>query len=136
MGFLNVTEDRLLALREKHRPAVLAVTEERSQGGPVRKDPKGLASKLYSFKHDPESFIKETKPEERPGDKKIGNKTSDSNSNSASLDEYLNNLNIDSHVDSLPDVQEQVTCSVLLAYPIKKSLLGFFTLFYLASSRG
>ncbi|XP_075087125.1 uncharacterized protein LOC107761523 isoform X2 [Nicotiana tabacum] len=108
MGFLNVTEDRLLALREKHRPAVLAVTEERSQGGPVRKDPKGLASKLYSFKHDPESFIKETKPEERQGDKKIGNKTSDSNSNSASLDEYFNNLNIDSHVDSLPDLQEQV----------------------------
>lgn len=136
MGFLNVTEDRLLALREKHRPAVLAVTEERSQGGPVRKDPKGLASKLYSFKHDPESFIKETKPEERQGDKKIGNKTSDSNSNSASLDEYFNNLNIDSHVDSLPDLQEQVTCSVLLAYPIKKSLLGFFTLFCLAFSRG
>ncbi|XP_018630586.1 uncharacterized protein [Nicotiana tomentosiformis] len=108
MGFLNVTEDRLLALREKHRPAVLAVTEERPQGGPVRKDPKGLASKLYSFKHDPESFIKETKPEERQGDKKIGNKTSDSNSNSASLDEYFNNLNIDSHVDSLPDLQEQV----------------------------
>lgn len=108
MGFLNVTEDRLLALREKHRPAVLAVTQETSKGGPVKKDPKGLASKLYSFKHDPESFMKETKPEEQSGEKKTGNKISDSNSNSANLDEFLNSLNIDSHVDSLPDLEEQV----------------------------
>ncbi|KAM3325292.1 TBC1 domain family member 8B isoform X2 [Capsicum chacoense] len=108
MGFLNVTEDRLLALREKHRPAVLAVTQEKSTGGPVKKDPKGLASKLYSFKHDPESFLKETKPEEESGDKNTGNKISDSNSNSASVDEFLNSLNIDSHVDSLPGLQEQV----------------------------
>lgn len=108
MGFLNVTEDRLLALREKHRPAVLAVTQERSKGGPVKKDPKGLASKLYSFKHDPDSFMKETKPEECSGDKKTDNKISDSNSNSASMDEFLNSLNIDSHMDSLPGLQEQV----------------------------
>ncbi|KAH0640978.1 hypothetical protein KY285_037564 [Solanum tuberosum] len=108
MGFLNVTEDRLLALREKHRPAVLAVTRERSKGGPVKKDPKGLASKLYSFKHDPDSFMKETKPEECSGDKKTDNKISDSNSNSASMDEFLNSLNIDSHMDSLPGLQEQV----------------------------
>ncbi|KAM3341037.1 TBC1 domain family member 8B isoform X2 [Capsicum galapagoense] len=108
MGFLNVTEDRLLALREKHRPAVLAVTQEKSTGGPVKKDPKGLASKLYSFKHDPESFLKETKPEEESGDKNTGNKISESNSNSASVDEFLNSLNIDSHVDSLPGLQEQV----------------------------
>ncbi|MCD7452816.1 hypothetical protein HAX54_018257 [Datura stramonium] len=108
MGYLNVTEDRLLALREKHRPAVLAVTQERSKGGPVKKDPKGLASKLYSFKHDPESFVKETKPEERSGDKKTGNKVSDSSSNSENLDEFLNSLNIDAHVDSLPGLQEQV----------------------------
>ncbi|XP_049407203.1 uncharacterized protein LOC125870742 isoform X3 [Solanum stenotomum] len=108
MGFLNVTEDRLLALREKHRPAVLAVTQERSKGGPVKKDPKGLASKLYSFKHDPDSFMKETKPEECSGAKKTDNKISDSNSNSASMDEFLNSLNIDSHMDSLPGLQEQV----------------------------
>ncbi|WMV44817.1 hypothetical protein MTR67_038202 [Solanum verrucosum] len=108
MGFLNVTEDRLLALREKHRPAVLAVTQERSKGGPVKKDPKGLASKLYSFKHDPDSFMKETKPEECSGVKKTDNKISDSNSNSASMDEFLNSLNIDSHMDSLPGLQEQV----------------------------
>ncbi|KAH0634756.1 TBC1 domain family member 8B-like [Solanum tuberosum] len=108
MGFLNVTEDRLLALREKHRPAVLAVTQERSKGGPVKKDPKGLASKLYSFKHDPDSFMKETKPEECSGDKKTDNKISDSNSNSTSMDEFLNSLNIDSHMDSLPGLQEQV----------------------------
>ncbi|XP_069145325.1 uncharacterized protein [Solanum lycopersicum] len=108
MGFLNVTEDRLLALREKHRPAVLAVSQERSKGGPVKKDPKGLASKLYSFKHDPDSFMKEMKPEECSGDKKTDNKISDSNSNSASMDEFLNSFNIDSHVDSLPGLQEQV----------------------------
>ncbi|KAK4731031.1 hypothetical protein R3W88_024019 [Solanum pinnatisectum] len=108
MGFVNVTEDRLLALREKHRPAVLAVTQERSKGGLVKKDPKGLASKLYSFKHDPDSFMKETKPEECSGDKKRDNKISGSNSNSASMDEFLNSLNIDSHMDSLPGLQEQV----------------------------
>ncbi|CAN4121624.1 unnamed protein product [Withania somnifera] len=108
MGFLNVTEDRLLALREKHRPAVLAVTQEISKEGSAKKDLKGLASKLYSFKHDPESFMVETEPEERSGENKTGNKISDLNSNSANLDEFLNSLNIDSHVDSLPDLEAQV----------------------------
>ncbi|CAN4117002.1 unnamed protein product [Withania somnifera] len=108
MGFLNVTEDRLVALREKHRPTVLAVTQETSKGGPVKKEAKALATKLYSFKLDPESFMIETKPEEQSGEKKTGNKVSDSNSNSANLDEFLNSLNIESHVDSLPDLEDQV----------------------------
>ncbi|KAJ6407363.1 hypothetical protein OIU84_010801 [Salix udensis] len=44
MGYLAVTEARLLELREKHRPAVLVVVEERSKGGRIWKDSKGLAS--------------------------------------------------------------------------------------------
>ncbi|KAJ6742610.1 TBC1 DOMAIN FAMILY MEMBER GTPASE-ACTIVATING PROTEIN [Salix viminalis] len=61
MGYLAVTEARLLELREKHRPAVLVVVEERSKGGRIWKDSKGLASKLYSFKHDPGSLVEEKK---------------------------------------------------------------------------
>ncbi|KAB1208001.1 hypothetical protein CJ030_MR7G002563 [Morella rubra] len=52
MGYIAVIESRLQEMRKKHRPAVLAVVEERSRRGRVWKDSKGLASKLYSFKHD------------------------------------------------------------------------------------
>ncbi|KAL5743080.1 hypothetical protein ACOSP7_029812 [Xanthoceras sorbifolium] len=99
MGYLGVTEARLQELRVKHRPAVQLVVEERSKGGRVWKDSKGLASKLYSFKHD-------------RGSPKKGNKTtidgdiSHSEPPTSNLDELLSGLN--SEVDSLPDLQEQV----------------------------
>ncbi|XP_071910453.1 uncharacterized protein [Coffea arabica] len=109
MGFLSVTEDRLQGLREKHRPAVLAAVEERSKGARVWKDPKGLATKLYSFKHKPESLIKDPRVEEASGDKLIGGDVSHSESHATTdLNELLDGLNIDSEVDSLPDLQEQV----------------------------
>ncbi|CAK7342910.1 unnamed protein product [Dovyalis caffra] len=100
MGYLAVTEARLLQLREKHRPAVLVVVEERSKGARFWKDSKGLASKLYSFNHDPGSLVEEKQVSE--GDKSL------LESHSSSLDDLLSGLNVDSEVDSLPDLQEQV----------------------------
>ncbi|KAL9362281.1 hypothetical protein Peur_045066 [Populus x canadensis] len=100
IGYLAVTEARLLQLREKHRPAVLVVVEERSKGGRVWKGSKGLASKLYSFKHDPGSLVEEKKVSE--GDKSL------LESHSSNLDDLLSGLSVDPEVDSLPDLQEQV----------------------------
>ncbi|KAJ6993461.1 hypothetical protein NC653_016559 [Populus alba x Populus x berolinensis] len=100
IGYLAVTEARLLQLREKHRPAVLVVVEERSKGGRVWKGSKGLASKLYSFKHDTGSLVEEKKVSE--GDKSL------LESHSSNLDDLLSGLSVDPEVDSLPDLQEQV----------------------------
>ncbi|GLT79297.1 hypothetical protein SLA2020_507900 [Shorea laevis] len=100
MGFLAVTEARLQELREKHRPSVLVVVEERSRGGRVWKDTKGLATKLYSFKHDPGSLVEEKKAVEGHGD------ASNLVKRSSNLDELLSGLNLE--IDSLPDLQEQV----------------------------
>ncbi|KAI9392764.1 hypothetical protein POPTR_006G133400v4 [Populus trichocarpa] len=100
IGYLAVTEARLLQLREKHRPAVLVVVEERSKGGRVWKGSKGLASKLYSFKHDPGSLVEEKNVSK-------GNKSL-LESHSSNLDDLLSGLSVDPEVDSLPDLQEQV----------------------------
>ncbi|KAL0333330.1 UNVERIFIED_CONTAM: TBC1 domain family member 8 [Sesamum angustifolium] len=108
MGFLTITEDRLQELREQHRPAIVATVEERAKGGRVFKDPKGLATKLYSFKHNPESIVKENKNEAVPGDKVDAVEISDLDSEVANFDEFLKGITIDSEVDSLPDLQEQV----------------------------
>ncbi|XP_017976937.1 PREDICTED: TBC1 domain family member 8B isoform X2 [Theobroma cacao] len=104
MGFLAVTDARLQDLRDKHRPAVLAIVEERTKRGRVWKDSKGLASKLYSFKHDRGSLLEETKPAQEVADGDISNLET----RSSNLDELLCSLNADSEVDSLPDLQEQV----------------------------
>ncbi|XP_058771057.1 GTPase-activating protein gyp3-like isoform X1 [Vicia villosa] len=108
MGFLAVTEARLQELRVKHRPSVLEVIEERSRKGRVWKDSKGIATKLYSFKNDPGSLVEEKKDNDK------GDMVADKDvqlgleSHSSNLDELLNSLNIDSKMDSLPDLQEQV----------------------------
>uniref|UniRef100_A0A2N9IL30 Rab-GAP TBC domain-containing protein n=1 Tax=Fagus sylvatica TaxID=28930 RepID=A0A2N9IL30_FAGSY len=109
MGFLAVTEARLQELRKKHRPAVLVVVEERSKRGRVWKDSKGLASKLYSFKHDPVSLMEEKKSIEG-GDNLADGDKSPLSSRTSNLDKLLNSLSVDSEVDSLPDLQEQFTC--------------------------
>ncbi|KAM3689033.1 hypothetical protein ACB098_09G017200 [Castanea mollissima] len=106
MGFLAVTEARLQELRTKHRPAVLVVVEERSKRGRVWKDSKGLASKLYSFKHDPVSLIEEKKSTE--GGDNLADEDKSSLNGTTNLDELLNGLSVDSELDSLPDLQEQV----------------------------
>lgn len=105
MGFLTVTEDRLQELREKHRPAILAAVEERTKSGRIFKDPKGLATKLYSFKHNPELIVKESK---RPSAKTMVGEMSDLESYARNLDAFLKGITVDSEIDSLPDHQEQV----------------------------
>ncbi|KAK7267587.1 hypothetical protein RIF29_20265 [Crotalaria pallida] len=115
MGYLAVTEARLQELREKHRPSVLDVVEERARKGRVWKDSKGLASKLYSFKHDQAPLVEERKTTEGEAD----DDKSQLESRSSNIEELLNSLNVDSEVDSLPDLQEQVVwlkvelCSLL-----------------------
>ncbi|XP_030925810.1 TBC1 domain family member 8B-like isoform X1 [Quercus lobata] len=106
MGFLAVTEARLQELRTKHRPAVLVVVEERSKRGRVWKDSKGLASKLYSFKHDPVSLIEEKKSTE--GGDNLADEDKSPLNGTTNLDGLLNSLSVDSELDSLPDLQEQV----------------------------
>ncbi|XP_020971443.1 TBC1 domain family member 8B-like isoform X2 [Arachis ipaensis] len=107
MGFLAVTEEKLHELREKHRPSVLEVVEERARKGRLWKDSKGIASKLYSFKHDQEPLVEEKKVNK--GDDMAANEEIPRiESHSSDLDELLHSLNVDSEVDSLPDLQEQV----------------------------
>ena len=110
MGFLAVTEARLQELREKHRPAILVVVNERSKRGRVWKDSKGLASKLYSFKHDCGSLVEEKKTTEG-GDMLAKGDQSQSGPRSSNLDDLLDSLTVDPEVDSLPDLQEQVALS-------------------------
>lgn len=106
MGYLAVTEARLKELREKHLPSVLDVIEERSKKGRAWKDSKGLASKLYSFKHDPGSLEEERILTE--GSDTVADGNVQLESHSSNLDEMLNSLNVDSEVGSLPHLQEQV----------------------------
>ncbi|KAH9671953.1 Rab-GAP TBC domain-containing protein [Citrus sinensis] len=117
MGYLTVTEARLQELREKHRPAVLLVVEERSKGGRVWKDPNGLATKLYSFKHDPELLIEENKGTEGSDDALADGDLSYKEP-AANLDEMLSGLSVNSELEGR-DLQEQVVwlkvelCSLL-----------------------
>ncbi|XP_020204605.1 EVI5-like protein isoform X5 [Cajanus cajan] len=106
MGYLNVTEARLRELREKHLPSVLGVIEERSKKGRVWKDSKGLATKLYSFKHDRGSLVEERKGTE--GSDTVADGNVQLESHSSNFDELLNSLNVDSELDALPDLQDQV----------------------------
>ncbi|XP_010509357.1 PREDICTED: ecotropic viral integration site 5 protein homolog isoform X1 [Camelina sativa] len=99
MGYMSTNEARLEELRKRHRPAILEIVEERIQKGRVWKDKKGLASKLYSFKHEG-SIIDEQKPTQRTD--------GDDESRSPSCSLNLDGVNVDSEVDSLPDPQEQV----------------------------
>ncbi|KAL6142025.1 hypothetical protein ACLB2K_060309 [Fragaria x ananassa] len=103
MGFLAINETKLKDLRDKHRPTVLEVVEERVRAKKW-KDSKGLSSKLYSFKHDP--TIKEekstTEEESANGD------VSQSKSDFCNEDEMLNVLSLSSELDSLSDPQDQV----------------------------
>lgn len=109
MGYQNVNETRLQELRNKHRPAVIAAVEERSKGLRAWRDSQGLASKLYNFKHDTKSMIIETKKAERLTGTQTNGDSCHSESGSTNADEILVTLNGDMEIDSLPDVQEQVT---------------------------
>ncbi|XP_078446623.1 uncharacterized protein LOC144715562 [Wolffia australiana] len=97
MGYQSVTESILCELRNKHRPAVMAIVEERSRGVRNWSDSRGLASKLYSFKHDPVSILPET------GSKEVSNGVNGHATNIEFLD-----LVGDGEIDLIPDLKDQV----------------------------
>ncbi|XP_050379480.1 uncharacterized protein LOC126796800 [Argentina anserina] len=103
MGFLAINETKLKELRDKHRPTVLEVVEERARAKRW-KDSKGLSSKLYSFKHDP--TIKEEKS--TTDEERTNGDVSQSKYDSCNADEMLNGLPLSSELDSLSDPQDQV----------------------------
>ncbi|KAF8396653.1 hypothetical protein HHK36_018277 [Tetracentron sinense] len=107
MGYQAVNEARLKELREKHRPAVIAVVEERSKGHRVWRDSQGLASKLYSFKRDRGSLITETNTTVGSGDMRTNGDISHLEPGSTNMDEFLSSLTGDAEVDSVPDLQQQ-----------------------------
>lgn len=109
MGYLAVTEARLKELRKKHLLSVLDVVEERSKKGRVWKDSKGLASKLYSFKHDQGPLVEERKT--TAGSDTVADGNVQLESHSSNLDELLSSLNVNSELNALPDLQDQVASS-------------------------
>ncbi|KAG1339162.1 TBC1 domain family member 8B [Cocos nucifera] len=109
MGYQAVDETILKELRKKHRPAVIAAMEERSRGLNSWNDSKGLASKLYSFKHDPGSILTETNSAEVSDDMQTNGDLHALKSGSTDIEGYLNSLTVDTETDSLPDLKEQVT---------------------------
>lgn len=65
---------------------------------------KSLSSKLYSFKHDhPPTLVKDRNKHEANDSTR-----STTNSSTDNFDEFICGLSIDSEIESLPDVQEQV----------------------------
>ncbi|GAB4833716.1 hypothetical protein Ancab_031963 [Ancistrocladus abbreviatus] len=108
MGFLGVNEGRLQELRNKHRPAVLGIIEERLRGSQVFKDSKSLATKLYSFKHESKLLVKEGNAKEGLGVKAADKDSSHPKSSPDNFHELYCDIDIASEVDSLPDLQDQV----------------------------
>ncbi|CAI0442932.1 unnamed protein product [Linum tenue] len=97
MGFQNVNETRLRELGNKHRPAVMAALEERTKGLQAWSDTKGLASKLYNFKHDTKSMLAE-------GRRQPNGELSRSESGSINSDDVLVTLTENGEIDSTPDL--------------------------------
>uniref|UniRef100_A0A0V0IVE3 Putative rab GTPase-activating protein 1-like n=1 Tax=Solanum chacoense TaxID=4108 RepID=A0A0V0IVE3_SOLCH len=108
MGYQNVNEARLEVLRNKHRPAVKAALEERSIGLRVLRNPQGLVSKLYSFKHDSGSAILGATKTDQKVDAETNSDASQTDSASANMDELYMGLNGSVEIDSVPELQEQV----------------------------
>ncbi|XP_065870406.1 uncharacterized protein [Euphorbia lathyris] len=100
MGYQNVNETRLQELRNKHRASVIATIEERIKGLQAWRDTKGLASKLYNFKHDTKSLLADSK--------QSNGELSRSESGSTNADDVLISLTGDMETDSVSDLQDQV----------------------------
>ncbi|XP_076918503.1 uncharacterized protein LOC143578943 [Bidens hawaiensis] len=103
ISFSDVTENTLQRLRDKHRPDVIAAVEERLRGEHLRKNSKGLANKLYSFKHEREPLAREASMKQKRLDKDSSDLMSP-----LKRDESLNIDPLNAEVDSLPDIQDQV----------------------------
>ncbi|XAR56119.1 hypothetical protein NMG60_11036458 [Bertholletia excelsa] len=108
MGYQNVNEVRLEELRNKHRPAVKAALEERTKGLQAWRESKGLASKLYNFKHHPGSMMIEANKSDQLADTQANGNISQMESGSANGNEFLVSLTGDGNMDSVPDLKEQV----------------------------
>ncbi|KAJ0735903.1 putative Rab-GTPase-TBC domain-containing protein [Helianthus annuus] len=107
ISFMDVTEDTLQQLRAKHRPDVIAAVEERLKGEHLKKSSKGLANKLYSFKHEREPLTRELSIKPGGRDKRLDKDSSDLMS-PLKRDEPFNTEPINAEVDSLPEIQDQV----------------------------
>ncbi|XP_073315739.1 uncharacterized protein [Primulina huaijiensis] len=107
MGYHNVNETRLQDLRNKYRPVVKAVLEERSKGFRIWKDSQGLASKLYSFKQDPGSMMVGAG---KPGQTDVQTNGGESclDSSSDNVNGLYMSLNGNEVTDSVKDIQDQV----------------------------
>ncbi|KAK1426093.1 hypothetical protein QVD17_14761 [Tagetes erecta] len=107
ISFADVTEDTLQQLRQKHRPDVIAAVEERTKGEHLRKSSKGLATKLYSFKHEREPLVREPSMKQGLREKRLDKDSMDLMS-PVKRDQSNIIEPIDAKVDSLPDIQDQV----------------------------
>jgi hypothetical protein len=103
MGFQSVKEMGLRELRKKHRPEIIAAMEERSKDRNSWKDKKGLATKLYSFKHDPSSVCPQVDSKEGADGLQVNG-----DSGSTTLDNYLTSAALEDELDEGIDLQEQV----------------------------
>ncbi|CAL4922115.1 unnamed protein product [Urochloa decumbens] len=105
MGFQSVKEMGLQELRKKHRPEILTAMEERSRDRNSWKDKKGLATKLYSFKHDPSFVCSPVKSKEGADGLKLNGDTG-----SANLETYLSTSSmLENDLDPGIDLQDQVS---------------------------
>ncbi|KAK3151270.1 hypothetical protein QOZ80_3AG0243810 [Eleusine coracana subsp. coracana] len=105
MGFQSVREMGLQELRKKHRPEIVTAMEERSKDRNSWKDKKGLATKLYSFKHDPSSVCPQVNSKEGADGSPVNGKTG-----SANLETYLSTSSVlDNDLDQGVDLQDQIT---------------------------
>ncbi|XP_062215983.1 uncharacterized protein LOC133916361 isoform X3 [Phragmites australis] len=105
MGFQSVREMVLQELRKKHRPEIITAMEERSKDRSSWKDKKGLATKLYSFKHDPSSVCRQVNSKEGADGLQVNGETG-----SANLDTYLSTSSVlENDLEEGVDLQDQIT---------------------------
>jgi primosomal protein N' len=112
MGFQSIKEIGLQALRKKHRPEILTAMEERSKDRSSWKDKKGLATKLYSFKHDPSSVCPQVNSKEGTDGSLVNGNTGSTN-----LETYLRtNSVLENDLDQGVDLQDQVRTLIFFTF--------------------
>ncbi|PKA63285.1 hypothetical protein AXF42_Ash017753 [Apostasia shenzhenica] len=99
-----VNEARLVELRNKHRPAVIASMEERMKGFHLWKNSRGLPSKLYASKCDSELQLPDANSAEG-----LNGLHGIDGVRFECVDGFLGSLAADLESDSGPDLTEQVT---------------------------
>uniref|UniRef100_A0A0E0KC72 Rab-GAP TBC domain-containing protein n=1 Tax=Oryza punctata TaxID=4537 RepID=A0A0E0KC72_ORYPU len=107
MGFQALREIGLQELRKKHRPDIISAMEERSKDRHSWKDKKGLATKLYSFKHDP--LCPQVNSKEGEDGLQVNGEMQFLDSGSANLETYLTSSALDNELEEGIDLQDQVT---------------------------